>query len=123
MIACRCALILQGKAFVSTSAAYRNGMPGFAQFNLLIALEREVDCSWDQQLHTMLGSHYPTKLLLIVDGPDVPQFLRIIEGSSDLACTATADTVQASKLALRDQPHIILMDTALPTGDGLPLLA
>ena len=83
-------------------------MPGFAQFNLLIALERDVDCSWDQQLHTMLGSHYPTKLLLIDDGPDVPQFLRIIEGSSDLACTATADTVQASKLALRDQPHIIL---------------
>ena len=70
----------------------------------------------------MLGSHYPTKLLIIDDGPDVRKLLRIIQGGTDLVCTATPDTVLASKIAVCDPPHLILMDTALQTGIRFLLL-
>ena len=62
------------------------------------------------------------KLLLIDDSLDFQLLIkRFLEGSG-LTCSMAADTVQATTIALREQPDIILLDIGLPGGGGLLLL-
>lgn len=61
-------------------------------------------------------------LLIIDDSPDFQLLIKTYLLGSSISCHCAADTIQATGIALRQKPHVILLDIGLPGGDGLMLL-
>ncbi|MCC2642161.1 MAG: uncharacterized protein K0S45_2574 [Nitrospira sp.] len=70
----------------------------------------------------MLGPAGRTTLLVIDDSPDFQVLIKTYLQGSNLSCLSAADSIQATGIALRQKPHVILLDIGLPGGDGLMLL-
>ena len=62
------------------------------------------------------------KLLLIDDSRDFQLLVKTYLEGSAFYCIAASDSVQATSIALRDKPQLILLDMGLPGGSGLILL-
>jgi CheY-like chemotaxis protein len=61
-------------------------------------------------------------LLVIDDSPDFQVLIKTYLLGSSLSCLCAADSIQATGIALRQKPQVILLDIGLPGGDGLMLL-
>lgn len=70
----------------------------------------------------MPGPADRTSLLIIDDSPDFQVLIKTYLHGSNLSCLCAADTIQATGIALREKPRLILLDIGLPGGDGLMLL-
>ena len=63
-----------------------------------------------------------TKILVIDDSPDFQLFMKTLLIEENYAVLASGDTLQATGVALRDKPALIVLDLELPGGDGWMLL-
>jgi len=63
-----------------------------------------------------------TKILVIDDSPDFQLFMKSLLTEEHYAVLASGDTLQATGVALRDKPALIVLDLELPGGDGWMLL-
>lgn len=63
-----------------------------------------------------------TTLLIVDDSPDFQMLMKAFVTGQDYRVLTACDTLQATSLALREKPHIIIIDIGLPGGDGWLLL-
>lgn len=63
-----------------------------------------------------------TKILIVDDCQDLQLFRKTILTEERYAILSSGDTLQATGVALRDKPALIVLDLGLPGGDGLMLL-
>jgi CheY-like chemotaxis protein len=61
-------------------------------------------------------------MLIIDDSPDFQQMVHTFLRGTGVSWMAAADTIQATGMAVREKPHVMLLDIGLPGGDGFMLL-
>jgi DNA-binding response OmpR family regulator len=61
-------------------------------------------------------------LLIIDDSPDFQLLIKTFLEGTNFFCLSAADALQATAIAVRQQPRVILLDLGLPGGDGLLVL-
>lgn len=61
-------------------------------------------------------------LLVVDDSPDFQLLIKTFLHGGEYRVLSAADTIQATSLAVREKPDIILLDVGLPGGDGFLLL-
>lgn len=71
----------------------------------------------------MSGPASRNRLLIIDDSPDFQLLIKAFLQDSQFICLSASDTIQATGMAVREKPRVILLDMGLPGGDGLMLLA
>lgn len=64
----------------------------------------------------------PIKLLVVDDSIDFQLLIRAFLEEQGIICLAATDVIQATSIAVREQPNVILLDIGLPGGGGLLLL-
>lgn len=62
------------------------------------------------------------KLLLVDDSRDFQLLVKTYLEGSGFSCVTALDAVQATSIALKQTPRLILLDIGLPGGSGLVLL-
>jgi CheY-like chemotaxis protein len=62
------------------------------------------------------------RLLIVDDSVDFQLLIKALLQGTHFSCFTAADTIQATGLAVREKPVLILLDIGLPGGDGLMLL-
>ncbi|NOS79561.1 MAG: response regulator [Nitrospira sp.] len=63
-----------------------------------------------------------TKILVVDDSSDFQLFMKAFLDEEHYAVLSSRDTLQATGIALRDKPALIVLDLGLPGGDGWMLL-
>ena len=62
------------------------------------------------------------RLLIIDDSADFQILIRTFLQGTPFSCLSAGDAFQATGIAVREKPRVILLDFGLPGGDGLLLL-
>lgn len=70
----------------------------------------------------MPGSKHLNRLLVIDDSRDFQFLIKTFLEGTNFSCLFAADVLQATGIAIRDKPRVILLDIGLPGGDGILLL-
>jgi DNA-binding response OmpR family regulator len=70
----------------------------------------------------MAGLTPRIRLLIIDDSPDFQLLIKTFLQDTNFSCISARDAFQATGIAVREKPHVILLDIGLPGGDGLMLL-
>jgi CheY-like chemotaxis protein len=70
----------------------------------------------------MPGSTHLNRLLVIDDSRDFQFLIKTFLEGTNFSCLFAADVLQATGVAIRDKPRVILLDIGLPGGDGILLL-
>lgn len=70
----------------------------------------------------MPGSTHLNRLLVIDDSRDFQFLIKTFLEGTNFSCLFAADVLQATGIAIRDKPRVILLDIGLPGGDGILLL-
>lgn len=70
----------------------------------------------------MAGLATRNRLLIIDDSPDFQLLIKTFLQDSNFTYLSATDSLQATGIALREKPRVILLDIGLPGGDGLLLL-
>ncbi|SPP65469.1 response regulator [Nitrospira lenta] len=61
-------------------------------------------------------------ILVVDDSPDFQLFMKALLTEEHYAVRSSGDTLQATGVALRDKPALIVLDLGIPGGDGWVLL-
>ncbi len=70
----------------------------------------------------MSGPATRIRLLIIDDSPDFQILIKTFLQGTEFACLSAADALQATGIAVREKPRVMLLDIGLPGGSGLLLL-
>ena len=70
----------------------------------------------------MPGLAHHHHLLVIDDSRDFQVLIKTFLQGTNFSCFAAADAIQATGIAVREKPRVILLDIGLPGGDGLLVL-
>ncbi|MBI4001172.1 MAG: response regulator [Nitrospira defluvii] len=70
----------------------------------------------------MSGPATRVRLLIIDDSPDFQLLIKTFLQGTNFSCLSAGDALQATGIAVRERPRVILLDIGLPGGDGLLLL-
>lgn len=62
------------------------------------------------------------RLLIIDDSPEFQLLIKTFLQDTNFSCLSARDAFQAMGIAVREKPHVILLDIGLPGGNGLLLL-
>jgi len=71
---------------------------------------------------SLSGPATRNRLLIIDDSPDFQLLIKTFLEGTTFFCLSAADALQATGIAVRQKPRIILLDLGLPGGDGLLVL-
>ena len=70
----------------------------------------------------MPGPATRIRLLIIDDSADFQLLVKTFLRDTNFFCLSAGDALQATGMAVREKPRIILLDIGLPGGDGVLLL-
>lgn len=70
----------------------------------------------------MPGPAARIRLLIVDDSPDFQLLIKTHLQGANFYCLSAADALQATGMAVRDKPKVILLDLGLPGGNGMVLL-
>lgn len=75
-----------------------------------------------RKYYCMLGPATRLRLLIIDDSADFQLLVKTFLQDTNFFCLSAGDALQATGIAVREKPRVIILDIGLPGGDGVLLL-
>ena len=75
-----------------------------------------------RKYYCMLGPATRIRLLIIDDSADFQLLIKTFLQDTSFFCLSAGDALQATGIAVREKPRVIILDIGLPGGDGVLLL-